>query len=815
MSFKRFILVFTCSFFTILAIGQWSTVLDNKDFWLAGTYFLNADTGFVAGEDIDQYRGIILKTKNGGASWDTVYIGEIGIVVPRVLDFISPDTGYAAGQDGWLWRTFDGGENWELYSHAWTPIDIYNVCFLNSKVGFVDYAYTTDGGFSWTGLGFGFHTEFAKIDAGALLAAGDEGIYRTHDLGATWDTVLSIEGISFESVSMTDNLTGYCIDNLSNLYKTMDGGETWSLVNAASFFELDRIRFVSEGLGYASFNQTDVPRILRTEDEGATWTPELFCTDQIWGYQFIGSETAYAVTADGKICKTTNAGGSTPPPCPMDANWVTTFHSNSWGRIFDSDNNGDGDVFFTAEVWDTLFTGDTFFAPPDSLSNYNLILGKVSKEGNPEWVKYIWSKPSSSFPINIPVGVNPVSGEIVTVFMDNGINTHIMSFDQQGDLTWEEEFSETDPMSNYNEFYIHDNGDIYITGEFWQTISFQDVVLTSQGYGLYILRLREDGSVIGFSKAAEGKMHPTGITVDQYLNIIISANIYGFVVINEDTIHPDGTSLPGDIIKLDSNLSFQWNYNLEQAGTPAQILELNVGTDNSIFLAGYTDPWGGPSFASRLSTDGELLFLDTFGKGTTRISLDVTNENHMLITGDFAGKLIFDDDSIVSYGDNDQYFIDYSAEGDLEALYHTWNIKDSWVGTPYPGKVNAFGSSFFINGTYKPEIHFLDLILPGDYETNFFIASCGEMPGGYGTQPEPTTFRVSPNPSHGIFVIDDYSAKGIPKSIRVHTLEGEEIYTISTMDERITLDLSGEAPGAYIITIRSDFGQESCKIVIH
>lgn len=815
MSFKRFLLLITCLSIFIASFGQWSLVLENENFWLAGTYFLNADTGFAAGEDIEEYRGIILKTSDGGATWDTAYLGDYGLVVPRVFDFIGPDTGYAAGQDGWLWRTFDGGENWELYTHAWTPIDIYNVCFLNSQVGFVDYAYTTDGGYNWTGLGFGFHTEFEKIGEEALLAAGDDGIFRTHNLGETWDTVLYIEGISFESISMTDDLTGYCTDNLSNLYKTMDGGGTWSLVNAATFFELDRIRFISEGLGYASFNQTDVPRIIRTEDEGVTWTPELICTDQIWGYQFIGSETAYAVTADGKIYKTTNAGGATPPPRPMDANWVTTFHSNSWGRIFDSDNNVNGDVFFTAEVWDTLFAGDTFFAPPDSLSDYNLILGKVNKEGNPEWVKYIWSKPLSSFPSNIPVRVNPASGEIVTVFVDIGLSKRIMAFNHQGELTWEEAFSETEPPSNYNEFYIHDNGEIFITGKFWQTISYQDIVLVSQGYGLYILRLQADGTVIDFSKAADGNAYPTGIIIDQDLDVILSANINGALVINEDTIHPEGTSLSGDIIKLDSNLSFQWNYNLEQAGTSAQILELNIGSDNSIFYAGYTNPWGGPSFASRLSTDGELLFLDTFGKGSTMISLDITMENHMLITGDFAGTLKIDEDSIVSYGDNDQYLIDYSAEGDLEALYHTWNIKDSYVGTPYPGKVNAFGSSFFINGTYKPEIHFLDQVLPGDYETNFFIANCGEMPEGYEAPPEPLTFRVIPNPSHGIFMIDSQMNKGISGRIRIHTMAGDEISTFLWDNEMTMLDLSNEPSGVYIMTIQTEKGQQSCKIVIH
>ena len=86
-------------------------------------------------------------------------------------------------------------------------------------------------------------------------------------------------------------------------------------------------------------------------------------------------------------------------------------------------------------------TTNTFFVPPDSLSGYNLILGKVDQEGSPEWVRFIWHEIPNSASIQATIRINPVSQEIVIAFRDMYFTSRILSFDYQGDLIWEEPFN--------------------------------------------------------------------------------------------------------------------------------------------------------------------------------------------------------------------------------------------------------------------------------------------------------------------------------------------------------------------------------------
>lgn len=76
--------------------------------------FLNADTGYITGEmkygRATTNDGIILKTTDGGASWQSTPIpGACTDVV-----FVNPGTGYLATSTGPL-HTYNAGANWQPY----------------------------------------------------------------------------------------------------------------------------------------------------------------------------------------------------------------------------------------------------------------------------------------------------------------------------------------------------------------------------------------------------------------------------------------------------------------------------------------------------------------------------------------------------------------------------------------------------------------------------------------------------------------------------------------------------------------------------
>jgi photosystem II stability/assembly factor-like uncharacterized protein len=117
----------------IYAVGIWSSpsyVLKSMDAGLTWTitsmsnfadalvdcYFLSADTGFVSGSD-NNGRGVILKTVDGGASWQVKENTDIGNYVWK-MDFVTHQLGYASIEDfsnsdsSSILKTTDGGETW-------------------------------------------------------------------------------------------------------------------------------------------------------------------------------------------------------------------------------------------------------------------------------------------------------------------------------------------------------------------------------------------------------------------------------------------------------------------------------------------------------------------------------------------------------------------------------------------------------------------------------------------------------------------------------------------------------------------------------
>lgn len=173
---------------------------------LKSVYFIDDQIGFVAGEGEDHFvqnihtDAVFMKTKNGGVSWDKKIIEGIN----RIHDIKFYDELNGIGlfwsneREDLVSRTNDGGKTWfsvptelssfkirkiikagkfdmlcgqnseyqailmtlsetgeVIESHPLPSNNIFNLYFINEKIGFADNKYkTTDGGVSWTGIDF-------------------------------------------------------------------------------------------------------------------------------------------------------------------------------------------------------------------------------------------------------------------------------------------------------------------------------------------------------------------------------------------------------------------------------------------------------------------------------------------------------------------------------------------------------------------------------------------------------------------------------------------------------------------------------------
>lgn len=100
-----------------------------------GIWFHSADTGFMAFGDTNFMNSKILKTVNGGDSWDTVYNGGSGWI--SIFHFPDRNIGYATVSGSSVLKTTDGGDNWTLLSNLGGDLWMSGIYFLNNTIGYV------------------------------------------------------------------------------------------------------------------------------------------------------------------------------------------------------------------------------------------------------------------------------------------------------------------------------------------------------------------------------------------------------------------------------------------------------------------------------------------------------------------------------------------------------------------------------------------------------------------------------------------------------------------------------------------------------
>jgi photosystem II stability/assembly factor-like uncharacterized protein len=242
-----------------------------------GVHFGPGGVGIAAGT-----QGTLWRTVDGGQSWTEVDISGVPSAVPlRGVSFGSANVGVAYGgySTETLYRTADGGDHWSAVganlpttspSASWVSVqfrDATNVIALDSN-GLT--ARSSDGGATWasgTRLPSGSPTAvlvFANANVGA--AAGSFGLLTTSDGGLSW----TAHPIAFGIVSMAyvNPTTLVAVDGFGAVQRSTDGGATWQTSFSDGSRDLGGVRIGPAGAGVA-FGQFG--RLLHTSDGGATW----------------------------------------------------------------------------------------------------------------------------------------------------------------------------------------------------------------------------------------------------------------------------------------------------------------------------------------------------------------------------------------------------------------------------------------------------------------------------------------------------------------------------------------------------------------
>lgn len=318
-----------------LIVGEDGRVLkttDNGDTWteidigmsqdLHTVNMIDSETIYVSGSSQ------LAKSIDGSASWTVL---DLPHEFTNSIVFTSTQVGHAAGKDGALFKTTDGGQNWFVAAddNDFTD-DFISLYFINENMGYAslrnkELYKTTNGGENWEMIGDPDQLvyTFFFVDENTGYVGGYNGtLYKTTDGGESWESVefqddyfdhTNIYGLYF-----FDENVGFTVGNRGRITKTIDGGQTWSEYSP-TYDDANQISFPVPEIGYIRLQTHD---IFKSTDHGMTWEnigPPL-AGKKTGPFQFIDENIGYVIAggehiSDPKefVYKTTDGGLSWSP----------------------------------------------------------------------------------------------------------------------------------------------------------------------------------------------------------------------------------------------------------------------------------------------------------------------------------------------------------------------------------------------------------------------------------------------------------------------------------------------------------------------
>ena len=291
--------------------------------------FIDEKHGWITGQ------GVLLRTENGGETWQVIRDGFKNFRNIRAIHFINPKEGWLGVDKGQTLRTLDGGKTWTLQKTGTTHQYITDLYFIDSRRGWAVapqrrsgglILHTADGGDYWQiqakthQRGIGLH--FLNATSGWVVMENGTSLVTT-DGGKTWhqtprtDASMNTE-TSLRTVKFRNHFEAWAIDINGTIFATYNQAKSWEPIHASSRVEnengetenwIDRManeqshsipiqitnaHLLPDGHGWAVGREQIFKREVYTADSGGTEatyksTGQIYATadgGKTWQHQF-------------------------------------------------------------------------------------------------------------------------------------------------------------------------------------------------------------------------------------------------------------------------------------------------------------------------------------------------------------------------------------------------------------------------------------------------------------------------------------------------------------------------------------------------
>jgi hypothetical protein len=410
--------------------------------------------------------------------------------------------------------------------------------------------------------------------------------------------------------------------------------------------------------------------------------------------------------------------------------------------------------------------------------------------------------------------VASVDGESVS--SSGAKDIFIAKFDANGNTIWLKRFGTSRSEQAYS-LDFSEEGHLYMTGTFVQTIQFGNVTLSSSNLyqESFLVKMDLDGNVIWAKNSFAGNTNTTnGVTVLPDSSIAIAG--YFSSAIRWDSTEVNGTTSDFEVFvaKFTKDGDLEW---LRSGGGAYEDGVNGIASDPSgnIFITGYLAGYASfgnqntgnsgynDPFIAKYDNEGNCLWLNR-GEG---VGLDVANGiacdkfGNVFATGFYENAISFSGQNIAGL-DRQIFIVSYDGNGNLR-----W-LKDAGEsGTDCGMGINVDESgSVYISGFYLYRSLYDNILLPLPEAEDMFLAKLSQpFTGVAEIQDE---IIVYPNPAANIIYIEN----GQALEIRVLNALGQSVAFSEKGNSQI--DVSNLEIGYYYIQAVNQNYTKAYPIVI-
>jgi len=262
----------------------------------------------------------ILRSTNFGGNWSVVSPSSTSLADFYSIDMIDNNTGYICGSRSAVYKTTNGGLNWDSLVIPNIPAGVVlsKIDFVNSQTGWIFSRYvtgndttifkSTNGGINWSKQKLNVGTGTLNTINSAIMLDENTGWllnnkprpWKTTNGGLTWDSTALNDNYlagSLYDIKMLNASTGYCVGSNNRIYKTTNGGVTpWMNVSftSSTVYTLYSVEVLSEQECVAMGTYGTA---FYTSNGGSSWINKslLSSIDDIYGSYLTSDRKLYAV----------------------------------------------------------------------------------------------------------------------------------------------------------------------------------------------------------------------------------------------------------------------------------------------------------------------------------------------------------------------------------------------------------------------------------------------------------------------------------------------------------------------------------------